>query len=106
MILDYGKNLIYHVVTIDRHGLDVVIHLIILIDNSVPTMVNGVPDAQRCHPWVTPTTFVQHSLASGGTLRIDPPPPAPPPEVVKKDEPAPAAAPAPAPAPAGSASGI
>ncbi len=34
----------------------------ILIDNAVPTMVNGVPDAQRCHPWVTPTTFVQHSL--------------------------------------------
>ena len=34
----------------------------ILIDNSVPTMVKGVPDPQRCYPWVQPTSFVQHSL--------------------------------------------
>lgn len=42
--------------------------------------------------------FVQHSLASGGTLRIDPPPPAPPPEVAKKEEGKPAAPAAPPPA--------
>ncbi len=32
------------------------------IDNAVPTMRGGVPDPQACHPWTTPTTFVQHAL--------------------------------------------
>jgi hypothetical protein len=32
------------------------------VDNAVPSMKGGVPNPQACHPWTTPTTFVQHSL--------------------------------------------
>ena len=33
MILDYGKNPTHHVVAIDRHSINVIVHLVILIDN-------------------------------------------------------------------------
>ena len=44
----------------------------ILIDNSVPTIVNGVPDPNRCLAWTNSNSFVQHSVTISNNTFLSP----------------------------------
>jgi hypothetical protein len=44
----------------------------VLIDNSVPAMVNGVPDPSRCHAWTDPASFVQHAISIENNTFLSP----------------------------------
>jgi hypothetical protein len=42
------------------------------LDNSVPTIVNGKPDPNRCQAWTDAASFVQHAVNISGNTFVSP----------------------------------